>query len=430
MKQTILPRARRRRSAFTLLELVIATSLVVTMLLIVWSLFSIYTKLEEKGDRSATETQLARSLFVQFRSDLQRLTTSPDHATSFSSASSSGAQVGADASGTTSIENNSGLSGQSTSAMRIIGDRQRPAALPRVGFLRGDSQSLTMIVGYDETTDRDTSEESSLVLSAPASPDFVGTAESSDENQLSAPQSAWQVITYDFRAPSSAAGSSSEKGNWSPEAEFGEAEPLAFGSDSEVGDGLKSRLAVGLTRRTQVWLEWAKEQRNSEGDWPGGESLASGGYTPDHGDRGDLENVGLFDNGVDEIPEVTNFRLRYFDGSVWASNWDSDSRDGIPVAVEFFFELDGSRQWPREPESEDDLEELPSRDDEVTVGTDAEFSDSFGATATSSIEEDSEWATTPSSDGSETADEMELIGYRFVILLRQSPNGATQGDTP
>lgn len=432
MNQRISLRRTRRRSAFTLLELVIATSLVVTMLLIVWSLFSIYTKLEEKGNQSANETQLARSLFVQFRRDLQRLTTSPDHATSFSSVSSSGAQVTTDGGGTMSIETDLGLSNQPTAAERIIGDRQRPAALPRVGFLRGDSRSLTMIVRYEKSTDRETSDEASLIPPGPASADFVGTVEPNDEDQFSNPQSVWQVITYDFRAPFSARGSTID-GTRNIEANFGEAETLQIGGDSGEDDGLKSRLAVGLTRRTQLWSEWVKERRDSKVDWPGGESLSLTGDTPGFGDRGDLDDVALFENGVDEIPEVTNLRLRYFDGRVWASAWDSDSRDGIPVAVEVFFELDGSRQWPRESESEeqesaDDLEEFPSGDD--TVGTDAEFTDRSGATPGDTIRGESELAMTPSSVGSATTDDMELIGYRFVILLRQSPYWATQGDTP
>ena len=438
----IQPRSRhpkRRRFAFTLLELVIATSLAVTMLLIVWSLFSIYTKLEDKGERSATEMQLARSLFMRFRTDLSRLTTSPSHATTFSSSSSLPVGLVVADRGAP-IEDGSELASSSANENRIRGDHPRLFSLPRVGFLRGDSRSLTMIVGYNTSSDG-MSDVPSMATFVPPNPDFVGTVESNDGDASSISQPVWQVITYEFQAPFHSAASFSATGARASGTDF----PVAIDSPagSQVGrltpggeDGAgavrESRLAGGLTRRTQSWLEWTRERRDASS----GESPTFDSDSPASGIRVDSEDGAVFDAGVDEIPEVTNFRLRYFDGTAWTSSWDSDSRDGIPIAVEVHFELDGSRRWPREVElSEDEFEESAGRDQDTTVGSGAEFESEFEETLPSSrMEGESGWSTTSGSDelgrGSGLDNENELIGYRFVVLLRQASRASAEGGAP
>jgi len=65
--------ARRRCDAFTLLETIIAMSLLSLLMLVVWSIFSIYTKLESKGVARSAELTLLRSLHHQMRDDLIQL---------------------------------------------------------------------------------------------------------------------------------------------------------------------------------------------------------------------------------------------------------------------------------------------------------------------------------------------------------------------
>jgi hypothetical protein len=57
--------------------MIIASSLATVMLLLVWSLFGIYSKLSTKGERVATELQLVRSISTRLRSDLNRLVVTP-----------------------------------------------------------------------------------------------------------------------------------------------------------------------------------------------------------------------------------------------------------------------------------------------------------------------------------------------------------------
>ena len=48
----------RHRAAFTILEVLIASALLSTLMLLVWSLFGTFTRLEERSSRTATEIQL------------------------------------------------------------------------------------------------------------------------------------------------------------------------------------------------------------------------------------------------------------------------------------------------------------------------------------------------------------------------------------
>ncbi len=58
---------------FTLLETVIAMTLVSVLMLLVWSIFGIYTKLEAKGVVAAQEISLLRAIHRQMRDDLLRV---------------------------------------------------------------------------------------------------------------------------------------------------------------------------------------------------------------------------------------------------------------------------------------------------------------------------------------------------------------------
>ena len=62
---------------FTLLEVIIAMSLVSILMVLVWSLFSTYTRLETRSSRAAVELQLVRSISRQLKSDLEHFAVLP-----------------------------------------------------------------------------------------------------------------------------------------------------------------------------------------------------------------------------------------------------------------------------------------------------------------------------------------------------------------
>lgn len=71
--------ARQSGDGFTLIETIIAMSLVGLLMAAIWSMFSIYTRLEQKGVAAAQKVAVLRALHGQMREDLIRITPcSPD----------------------------------------------------------------------------------------------------------------------------------------------------------------------------------------------------------------------------------------------------------------------------------------------------------------------------------------------------------------
>ncbi len=68
---TVVAVRKRRRSAFTLLEMLVATALCGVLLLGLWTLYSTYANLFERGQARVERSQLCRSLMQQIADDLQ-----------------------------------------------------------------------------------------------------------------------------------------------------------------------------------------------------------------------------------------------------------------------------------------------------------------------------------------------------------------------
>ena len=63
----------KRKTGFTLVETLITMTLAAFLLLIVWSMFDIYTKAEHKGVRASEQAAVVRAVERQMRDDLMRL---------------------------------------------------------------------------------------------------------------------------------------------------------------------------------------------------------------------------------------------------------------------------------------------------------------------------------------------------------------------
>ena len=63
----------KRGDGFTLIETLIALSLAVFLMLVVWRMFDVYTKIEDKGVRASQQAAVVRAVQRQLRSDLMRL---------------------------------------------------------------------------------------------------------------------------------------------------------------------------------------------------------------------------------------------------------------------------------------------------------------------------------------------------------------------
>jgi type II secretory pathway pseudopilin PulG len=272
-------RLKSNDSGFTLLEVIIASSLAVTLMLLVWSLFGIYSKLNEKGVRRATELQLVRSLMRQMRSDVHQAISRP-------------------------------RAGGSSSPGRLFDSIPVPSGVQFIG----SSTSLQ------------------LVVRASRQHQPIPPLDLSDGDETAAPN-VYDVVEYDWWPRSSLTDAELPEWEGTLEERGGEG---GFGADQrELGKS-------GLTRRVTPWVLW---NASPQGD--GTDDGRTGAFDPPQtgesflisDGRQDLQSLAGAGISEDRVPEVVGMRFRYFDGSVWLSQWDSQTAGRFPAAIEVVFDL-------------------------------------------------------------------------------------------
>jgi prepilin-type N-terminal cleavage/methylation domain-containing protein len=281
-----------RRNGFTLLEVIIASSLAATLMLLVWSLFSVYSKLYDKGVQQATELQLVRSLMRQLRSDLHHASAAllPTHA-GFATASSAASVLVSD-----------GESGD-----------QLP--LPSGAQLRGTSTRLQMIL---RASSRANEYQSSRQ---------TGMGEVSTPDVYDLVEYVWQPRPDSLRHDSEVLD--------------------GYTLEQEADDVEREPSAVGLTRRVTPWFlqnsARANERTNEKAGSIDPRSETSPAVKPE------TQSSRPPSWREDAVPEVSRLQFHYFDGTSWLVYWDSEQAGRLPVAIEVVFDLQ-----PEEP-SDDEL---------------------------------------------------------------------------
>ncbi|NQT13064.1 MAG: prepilin-type N-terminal cleavage/methylation domain-containing protein, partial [Planctomycetes bacterium] len=269
----ILRRHKRNARGFTLFEVVLATALAATLLLGVWSLFSIYTRLFEAGQARTESSQLARALLDQLAADLRSAIQDPIPAAS--------------------------------SKPRTSAPLRRFTLSGSAHELRLDVLQLTPLEG--NPTPVSDSEQLVGELSAARVPEL-------------------RTVYYTFQQP------------------FRSADPA-------------SEDFPGLTRRELDFETPVTEQAVM-----GGPGALAGGMSGDDAldDPGALGPFtgNAIDDSVIWAPEVVRLDFRYFDGSGWASQWNSLTRKSLPVAVEVTMQLQTvGKQEPRVPVDSEEVAE-------------------------------------------------------------------------
>jgi prepilin-type N-terminal cleavage/methylation domain-containing protein len=271
----------QHRRGFTLIETIIAMSLMSLLMAIVWTMFSVYTKLESKGTAAAAETALVRSIDRQFRSDILQIV------------------------------------GLSPLGPQLIDDRTSAALakFPTNGYLVGsqtdlhfvvfaDSHSLATpgsirVVSYQprqtvEETDDDS--ERMTDLDDTAADDLTLAADAFDDELLD-----------EFTTPQ---GIDVKHQSWR---DYWQARE-SFASLDEV---LSTNRPITLD--ADDFLQIGTSQLDAE-------DTAQALHEPAE--------------VTDEVPEIRRVRFRYFDGQTWTAQWDSTLTAALPRAIEFQFDLD------------------------------------------------------------------------------------------
>jgi prepilin-type N-terminal cleavage/methylation domain-containing protein len=407
--------ADRRPTGFTLLEVLIAAVLTAVLLAGLWSLLGIYSGLYEKSQDQTGRAQLARSLQKLIADDLQSVLAIPVDRPRSPATDSPPESAPPSSDSAETADDTADPGGRSMSGV----DTTDP--YPPDGFAETDDSQASDAGTLFSPIDPTLGSPSRRVAASAAQP--VGLVGSQYSLQLDVMV---PVDPYLLPAGEEADDTQSVRHVYSRVPELQRISYTAHGPDLSS----PTLQSSGLVRRQGTWERAfaigpaatagaPPTQRSDVGLSDIGASAGDFGTSPPEGDRissvsGRQSQVVVAGQTetVDSIPEVANFQLRYFDGTVWRTRWNSREEESLPVAVEVLFDLLPPEGGRREIEMPTDagIETREALDEPYPAPTDMAEADTL---------------TTMSSQDVVTLGVDQLPQHRFVVYL-----GRTEPDPP
>ncbi len=306
------------KRGFTLLEVLLATVLMSALLLTLWSLIGTYTALFATGQARTEQSQIARSLLQQISDDLAgaiqdtaarpRLEGAPPSGLPPADA---GKQIGAglpsSADANSSAVSTDNSNGGSTAVRRFglfgslhelrLDVLQTAAAEVGIAAARSDVDEAEMVSNQFDVDKKTPCRVPEL-----------------------------RTVYYKFKQPRAA-----EK----------EESTTTQTTTQEDKGSLREETPAGLIRE-----EIDFETRNPAGLLASDEDADSLGESDTlANDAESSETEKKIEDRLDDgslllAPEVVGMEFRYFDGSVWTSQWDSIAKESLPVAVEVRMQIE------------------------------------------------------------------------------------------
>ncbi len=296
------------RRAFSLLELMIAMGLLGGLLAVAWSLLGTYKNAEERGWKLAHRVQTMRSIRTWLENDAVHMV-----------------PVSADPS--------------TTPVHGIKGKFQGNAT----GFTVTIAPSVNPI-GFFEHLMSPSQENAESLLST-----SMGT-----EDELAAldePPSLWpeDSIQIEYRIQSMGSVSPSSEGMLPSEAQYEQF--LLIRKENDSGRRRSS------TRMGTQGLGWNGNSMQVGGDSSPSERLLSGSDLYRQTESND--EAASRPKQEQKLQGLCNVQFHYFDGWSWSDEWNSDQRQGLPVAIALGFDFPPSSDvsTPMNPKSMESTEE-------------------------------------------------------------------------
>ena len=401
---------RRKRVGYTLVEMLIASVLVAALMSVVWAMMSMYNSYLNAGQAQATEQQLKRSLLQMLERDLQSVSTpdtNPKVVPSLERASESSAFSDEQpASPLDPLSTGTDLSLDEPSVFAGLVTKET-LTIPSQVSLVGNSSSMKLSIEQptietspvaSQTPDNsDTTAPivDPAITAATSTPEPIASPDDSISVEGIAPKvSEYQTIIWQFQAPGMIAGNQSlQAGLYRIQTESLSLQSALNQQETLLEDSAaESDASVDRTTLETLLFPPANTQAESSGATPGAEASIQTG--PE----------------FDLIPEVVSCRFEYFGGSSWASTWNSEQQQSLPLAIRVRMQLVNAA----------DLEKLKlvfgdstSRDSPLD-----DASDNSSSTVSTS-------PATPTSSEDPTADPLATITTRKVerIILLQPVTG-------
>lgn len=319
------------RAGYTLMEMLIVSVLIASLMSAAWNLLSLYTDFLSAGRESAATQQLARSLFDIVTDDLQHVSLNGDETSTAPTAAPVFETISFDeelADPTLDFEDEANEIAPSQSSIDLFLQVQTEPTVPGTLELIGTSSSLLLTRLRSPETTRRTNDflpVSTLDdLSTGALQDNALTG-----GNLSVPDIA--TVVYQFETSRISDGTARSLPGGLHRVEM-ESQQWLAALQSPVD--LEGREDSELDRST---LESLLYGSSSDASVPG--AGAVNGALPEDAELEEESTARAVKPQHEHIPEVVSCRFAYFDGAGWSSRWDSRTSRTLPQAVRIEFSL-------------------------------------------------------------------------------------------
>lgn len=315
------------KPGFTILELLIALTLVTTLMMLCWSLFSTFARLENRSRKTVATLDITRSLRRQMQNDLDQLFFVSNETRSAEPASiDNSAENGFLVETSPQKKSSSLLDSIMNSSVDKLPDSANDL-LPDSFLFEGSSESFSILIQNDGSS------------------------------RIFGPNEEFLVITYQWRDQQF----ESSDPELDEEVELGR---QGLGNEQEKRTQPRNFVRSVVTYRDfqrRIPLDSALS-RKSGAPLADFETIEIGVTNDDRSN-----SLGPIREQIDRIPEITMVGFRYFDGKSWSSSW-SLSDAAVPLAIEVNFTAEMETEF-NELESPDEEEEIEF-DEEIEIGDD------------------------------------------------------------
>ena len=282
-----------RRGAYTLIEMLIASGLVAVLMSAAWGLMSLYTGMLSAGRSGAAEQQLARSLF-RLMADDARQAVLPESAETLTQRAHEGPDNAIDSSPPPGLLQ-TGMSAEPTDD--LFGQTEIGAVTPVADIaLIGTEQTLRITGLPAAELDSTFPDETTRTPNS-----FDADTQPASENRGFI-ESQLKTVIYRFEPPQAQRPQDERWPSGLHRVELDAQRAIAIateGTTDDANDRLLLAMVVG-TMLEEVNPDEAYEDRIAH----------------------------------EHAPEVVRCRFRYFDGTAWQSEWDSQSAQSLPAAIQ------------------------------------------------------------------------------------------------
>mgnify|MGYP001313742389 CR=1 FL=1 len=339
VKRSRATKSTGRRAAFTLIEVLLTSVLTATLLAALWSLLAMYSKMFDTGQTKTEQSQLARTLLAQLSDDLHSVVQAPPvvppmpllvaATPSGATSSSSNSPASKSAPATSTPATNSGTQATSKSSSSSPSGPSASASTPSQGT-GANSAGKSSASGSSASSfgaPRGGGRNAAIATTSLRPAGLFGTESYLQIDVL-------QASAVDPEADANLPLRSDEP----PATRAVELRTVVYAFE-ELRDTTLTEPRMLLTRREMDWEMAHPAARGPAGRRGGQGRLPMPGQIGATGAAVDATLEGFDEAATVSVPEVMQFRLRYFDGNVWSNQWDSAALKRLPAAVEVAMHL-------------------------------------------------------------------------------------------